>query len=153
MTLAERLAEHVRACFTGIWISSHEHQDALAEIAELCRREDWRLVTWDIDQGLSVQNTSAGRVESGSKESRHLCPAEVRAGTVCGGGSDDGVGVAVGAVARSWCPSRTAGPWEWSREVAPVSPACPDVLLSRGLRGAAGHAAGSRNGVSHFSCL
>ena len=47
MTLGERLSEYVRACFTGLWITSHEHQDALAEIGELCRRENWRLATWD----------------------------------------------------------------------------------------------------------
>jgi hypothetical protein len=56
MTLTKRLAELVRACFTGIWIESHEHQDALAEIARLCHAENWRLVTWDIEQGV----TSAG---------------------------------------------------------------------------------------------
>src|SRR5687767_7949852 len=52
MTLAERLAEYVRACFTGIWIESHEHQDALTEIARLCRQEDWQLATWDVASGL-----------------------------------------------------------------------------------------------------
>ena len=31
MSLSQRLAEHVRACFTGLWIESHEHEDALAE--------------------------------------------------------------------------------------------------------------------------
>lgn len=54
MSLAEHFAEYVRACFTGIWIESHEHQDALAEISQLCRREHWRLATWDIDRGLDV---------------------------------------------------------------------------------------------------
>ncbi|MFV0446241.1 MAG: AAA family ATPase [Planctomycetaceae bacterium] len=54
MSLTERLAEYVRACFTGIWIESHEHQDALVAIAQLCRQEDWRLATWDIEQGLKV---------------------------------------------------------------------------------------------------
>ena len=29
MTLAERLAEFVHACFTAIWVQSHEHHDAL----------------------------------------------------------------------------------------------------------------------------
>ncbi|MDG3005939.1 AAA family ATPase [Paludisphaera mucosa] len=52
MTLAERLAEHVRACFTGLWIRSAEHQDALAEIADLCRSEGWSLAAWDVDGGL-----------------------------------------------------------------------------------------------------
>jgi len=60
MTLSERFAEYVRACFTGIWIESHEHQDALAEIARLCRDEDWRLATWDVDGGLQI----AGQVEA-----------------------------------------------------------------------------------------
>jgi hypothetical protein len=49
--LIDRLAEYVSACFSGIWIESHEHQDALAEIAQLCRREHWTLATWDIDRG------------------------------------------------------------------------------------------------------
>jgi len=59
MTLSQRLAEYVRACFTGIWIQSHEHDDALAEIARLCRAEQWRLATWDIDRGLSVAGQEA----------------------------------------------------------------------------------------------
>lgn len=52
MTLSETLDEYVRACFSGIWIQSHEHADAIQEIAELCRRENWRMASWDIDQGL-----------------------------------------------------------------------------------------------------
>ena len=54
MSLAERLSEYVRACFTGIWIESHEHEDALSEMAALCRQENWRLAVWDIDRGLQV---------------------------------------------------------------------------------------------------
>jgi hypothetical protein len=59
MPLAERLMEYVQACFTGIWIQSHEHDDALAEIARLARREQWRLATWDIDRGLRLASDSA----------------------------------------------------------------------------------------------
>jgi hypothetical protein len=59
MTLSQRLAEYVRACFTGIWIESHEHEDALAEIARLSQAENWRMATWDIDQGLSVRGQQA----------------------------------------------------------------------------------------------
>ena len=54
MTLAERVGEYVAACSTGIWIESHEHMDAIIEIAGLCRTEDWQLATWDIATGLSV---------------------------------------------------------------------------------------------------
>lgn len=54
MSLHARLAEYVRACFTGLWIQSHEHEDALKEIAQLCDQEQWRLATWNIDAGLSL---------------------------------------------------------------------------------------------------
>ena len=61
MALAERLAEHIRACFTGLWIESHEHDDAIAEISQLCRQENWHLAVWDIDRGLRVAAQEAGR--------------------------------------------------------------------------------------------
>jgi hypothetical protein len=59
MSLTERLSEMVRACFTGLWIESHEHHDALAEIAQLCRQEEWRLATWNIEEGLKIQGHEA----------------------------------------------------------------------------------------------
>ncbi len=59
MTLTQRLGEYVRACFTGIWIESQEHADALVEIAGLCRQEQWTLQTWDLDQGLQGTDFSA----------------------------------------------------------------------------------------------
>lgn len=65
MTLTERLAEYVRACFTGVWIESHEHQDALVAIAGLCRQQDWQLATWDIEQGLWSPNAE---MESGGTD-------------------------------------------------------------------------------------
>ena len=52
MTLSECLAENVRACFSGIWIPSCEYEDAMLEIARLCRDEDWKLASWDVDRGL-----------------------------------------------------------------------------------------------------
>src|SRR5690606_16537550 len=59
MSLSEKLDEYVRACFSGIWIESHEHQDAILAIAELCRRESWQLATWDIEQGLTTSGAHA----------------------------------------------------------------------------------------------
>ena len=58
MLLSQQLAEYISACFTGLWIQSHEHEDALAEIAQLCRDEDWRLATWDVSQGLQIAGHS-----------------------------------------------------------------------------------------------
>jgi len=58
MNLGDRLSELVSACFTGIWLQSCEHEDALAEIAEVCRKEQWRWATWDIEQGLQIAGQS-----------------------------------------------------------------------------------------------
>jgi hypothetical protein len=54
MALTEQLAEYVRACFTAIWIETHEQHEAAAAITQLCQHEQWRLATWNIDQGMRV---------------------------------------------------------------------------------------------------
>lgn len=65
MPLADRLAEHVRACFSGLWIRTYEQDDALQEIAGLCRRESWQLATWNIDLGLSLSSAAAAPSATG----------------------------------------------------------------------------------------
>lgn len=52
MSLEQTLDEYIQAAFSGIWIESHEHQDAITTIAELCHRQSWQLATWDVAQGL-----------------------------------------------------------------------------------------------------
>src|SRR5258708_24768466 len=59
MTLSERLSEYVRACFTGLWVRSFEHDDALHEIARLCQANHWTLATWDIDRGLNLADRAS----------------------------------------------------------------------------------------------
>jgi hypothetical protein len=58
MQLTQRLTEYISACFTGLWIQSHEHDDALAEMAKLCRDQNWRLAFWDIASGLQIPGNS-----------------------------------------------------------------------------------------------
>jgi hypothetical protein len=54
MLLAHRLAEYIAACFTGLWIQSHEHEDAMAEIGRLCQERGWRMASWDVEAGLRL---------------------------------------------------------------------------------------------------
>lgn len=54
MKLSTQLTEYIAACFTGLWIESHEHEDALREMAQMCRDENWQLATWNIERGLQV---------------------------------------------------------------------------------------------------
>lgn len=56
MSLSKRLAEYIAAAFTGIWIQSHEHHDAIGEIARLCQEKHWSLAVWDVDRGLQSGN-------------------------------------------------------------------------------------------------
>ncbi|MCC9607703.1 AAA family ATPase, partial [Blastopirellula sp. JC732] len=58
MRLTQQLSEMVRACCAGIWIRSDEHDDAIQEIAQLCRAEAWKLATWDIERGLRCAGES-----------------------------------------------------------------------------------------------
>ncbi len=67
MTLSERLLEYVSACFTGLWVESHEHADALVEIARMCRDQQWKMATWDIDQGLQIPGAEQP-VDAGSND-------------------------------------------------------------------------------------
>src|SRR4051794_11652568 len=64
MELSTQLREYIAACFSGLWIESFEHDDAIAEIANLCRGEDWRLAVWDIDRGLRSSDQDASTVQS-----------------------------------------------------------------------------------------
>jgi hypothetical protein len=54
----------VAACFAGLWIQSVEHDEAIAEIAGMCRDENWRVAVWDAERGVhipgSTQATEAG---------------------------------------------------------------------------------------------
>ena len=53
-TLRENLRDYVAGCFTGIWIQTHEPQEAIAEIGKLCQEQSWQFATWNIDQGLRL---------------------------------------------------------------------------------------------------
>jgi hypothetical protein len=62
MSLSEHLQEYISACFTGLWIESHEHEDALREITQLCHAQNWRLAVWDVESGLQIPGHEAGPV-------------------------------------------------------------------------------------------
>ena len=59
MSLSQRLHEYIAAAFTGLWIQSQEHEDALTEIAKLCRDRKWSSAVWDVDRGLQITGNSS----------------------------------------------------------------------------------------------
>ncbi len=52
MQFTERIEELIRACFTGLWIRSPEHNEVLRELRTLAQQQEWKLLSWDIEQGL-----------------------------------------------------------------------------------------------------
>ncbi len=61
MSLKNQLVEYVSAAFTGLWVQSHEHDDALTEIAQMCRDNEWRLAVWDVERGLHLPGQTNGQ--------------------------------------------------------------------------------------------
>ena len=66
MNLSRQLNEYVSACFTALWVQSHEHDDALTEIARMCHEQQWQLATWDIHRGLSIRGQNGADTDDGS---------------------------------------------------------------------------------------
>ncbi len=58
MKLSEQLAEYVRACFTAIWIQTHEQQEAIVTIAQQCQHEGWQVANWNVEQGLRCRGAT-----------------------------------------------------------------------------------------------
>ncbi len=61
MLLSAQLAEYISACFAGLWVVSHELDDAITEIARMCREQNWRLATWDLERGLRLPGSDNGQ--------------------------------------------------------------------------------------------
>lgn len=54
MNLTDQLTDFIRAAFSGLWVTSHEPDEAEREIVQLARQRKWKVATWDIANGLRV---------------------------------------------------------------------------------------------------
>ncbi len=59
MTLTQSLTDYVRAAFSGLYVQTVEPDEALREITALCQSQAWRLVTWDLNRGLTPPGSAA----------------------------------------------------------------------------------------------
>ena len=51
-SLSENLAEHLRAGFSGLYVTTNEPDDAQRDIMALCQSQEWEFHAWDADSGL-----------------------------------------------------------------------------------------------------
>jgi hypothetical protein len=56
MTLTDQLTDYVNAAFTGLWIQTQEPDEAEREIARLAKERKWKVVAWDIANGIRSPN-------------------------------------------------------------------------------------------------
>ena len=58
--MRQELVEHINAAFSGIWVQTHQPDEAEREIGQLAREHNWELAVWDIARGVrtpGVQGT------------------------------------------------------------------------------------------------
>lgn len=54
MRLTDQLTDYVHAAFSGLWILTHEPDEAEREILHHARQQQWNLAIWDVAQGLRL---------------------------------------------------------------------------------------------------
>jgi hypothetical protein len=54
MTLADQLTDYVHAAFTGLWVQTHEPDEAEREIVQHARQQRWNVAVWDVASGLRL---------------------------------------------------------------------------------------------------
>src|SRR3984885_6994773 len=52
MTLSRQLTDYVHAAFSGLYVQTHEPDEAEREICQLARSQKWKIAAWDIAQGV-----------------------------------------------------------------------------------------------------
>ena len=66
MKLCDQLTDYVNAAFTGLWVQSHEPDEAEKEIIQHAKTKDWKVAVWDVANGLRFPNSkSSGSTEVG----------------------------------------------------------------------------------------
>ena len=60
MQLANLLTDYVHAAFTGLWVQTHEADEAEREIVHHARDQKWKVAVWDLAQGLHLDGAENG---------------------------------------------------------------------------------------------
>jgi len=67
MKLTEQLTDYVHAAFSGLWVQTHEPDEAEREIVRHAREQNWKVAVWDMANGLRLPHAANGtRPEAGA---------------------------------------------------------------------------------------
>ena len=59
MKLCDQITDFVNAAFTGLWVQSHEPDEAEREIVQHAKDKKWNVAVWDVANGLRFPNRKA----------------------------------------------------------------------------------------------
>ncbi len=59
MKLTDQLTDYIHAACTGLWIHTHEADEAEREILQHARQQDWKAAVWDVANGLRLSGTTS----------------------------------------------------------------------------------------------
>jgi ATPase family associated with various cellular activities (AAA) len=60
MKLCDQLTDYVNAAFSGLWVQTHEADEAEREIVQHAKEKDWKVAVWDVANGLRFPNSKPG---------------------------------------------------------------------------------------------
>ena len=66
MPLSDQLNDYINAAFTGLWVETHEPDEAEREILQHARDRQWRVAVWDVARGVRVPGAEGSTAEAGS---------------------------------------------------------------------------------------
>src|SRR5215204_6590633 len=58
MKLTEQLTDYINAAFTGLWVQTHEADEAEREVLQHARQRHWKVAVWDVAGGLRLPGTA-----------------------------------------------------------------------------------------------
>ncbi len=61
MPLSDQLNDYINAAFTGLWVQTHEPDEAEREILQQARNQQWRVAVWDVARGVRVPGAKVRR--------------------------------------------------------------------------------------------
>lgn len=69
MSLTDQLTDYVNAAFTGLWVQTHEADEAEREIVQHARQQKWKIAVWDMANGLRLPGSpNSPRPDNGDGE-------------------------------------------------------------------------------------
>lgn len=69
MNLTDQITDYVNAAFTGLWVQTHEPDEAERELVQHAHRQKWKIAVWDIANGVRLPgNANPAISEAGASD-------------------------------------------------------------------------------------